>query len=45
MGRLIEVAFIISITRIGSESIQAEPVETWEENGEIIPMVETIDMG
>ena len=45
MGRLIKVAFIISTTRIGSESIQAEQVETWEENGEIIPMVETIDTG
>jgi len=34
-----------SITRIGSESMLVEQVETWEENGEIIPMVETIDTG
>ena len=44
MGRLIEVAFMPFITRIGSESMLVEQVETWEENGEIIPMVETIAM-
>ena len=45
MKKPIKVVFIVFTTRKGRGSMQVERAEIWEENGEIIPMEETIDMG